>query len=98
MSYDRREYGRDSPHTESLAAIAIGQVVLRRRSRVGLTQRALAARSGLRRQYLGDVERGRVNPSLATLIDIASGLGTRLSTLIAEAEALMEKRSSSSCS
>lgn len=68
----------------------LGRAVLRYRVRAGMTQRTLAAQSGLRRQYIGQVERGRVNPSLATLVEIASGLGTRLSALIAEAERSIE--------
>lgn len=71
-------------------AIALGRVVLVSRARAGMTQKALASRSGLRRQYLGEVERGRVNPSLATIFEIANGLGRRPSVLLAEVEALME--------
>jgi transcriptional regulator with XRE-family HTH domain len=82
---------------DKLDAFALGQAVLLCRARTGMTQRALAAQSGLRRQYLGEVERGRVNPSFATLTDIANGLGTRLSTLIAEAEASTEGGSNLSC-
>ena len=36
--------------------------------------------------YLSDIERGRQNPSLRKIEDLASALGVRVSTLIAEAE------------
>ena len=39
-----------------------------------LSQEALADRCGLHRTYIGQLERGCVNPTLATLLTIAGGL------------------------
>lgn len=47
-----------------------------------LTQQELADKCGLNRNYIGMLERGERNPSYATLLKIAHGLGTSLSNLI----------------
>jgi transcriptional regulator with XRE-family HTH domain len=44
----------------------------------GLTQEGLADRSGLDRSYVGGVERGERNPTLAAIEKIADGLGISL--------------------
>ena len=51
-----------------------------------LTQRDLASLSGLRRQHIWEIERGRANPSLITIASVARGLDLRTSELMAEAE------------
>lgn len=52
-----------------------------RRAR-NLTQEELAHRAGMDVTYLSDLERGRWNPSLAMLIDLAHGLGVHPSKLL----------------
>jgi transcriptional regulator with XRE-family HTH domain len=52
------------------------------RKRHGWTQEALAARLGLDRTYLSDVENGRMNVSLVNLEIIAQGFGKSLSQLL----------------
>jgi transcriptional regulator with XRE-family HTH domain len=45
------------------------------------TQKVLAERSRLPRTYITDLEGGRRNPSLRTLIRVASALGAQLKDL-----------------
>ncbi len=52
----------------------------------GWSQEALAERADLNRSYLGEVERGRVIPSLATAQKLALALGILLSQLLAHCE------------
>ena len=41
----------------------------------GWTQEELAERSGLSQQYLSDLERGKRNPTIVTIHEIAQALG-----------------------
>lgn len=61
------------PAPELRAAVAERVRVERARQR--LTQEELAHRSGLSRVYIGAVERGEVNCSVAVLAQIAAALG-----------------------
>ena len=47
----------------------------------GLSQEALAFKSGMHRTYLGGIERGERNPSLKNITAIAKALGVSLSQL-----------------
>jgi len=67
------------------AAIQIGERVRQLRRERGLTLEALAGRSGVSRAMLSKVERGERQPTLATAVRIAAGLGVTLSQLM-EAE------------
>ena len=53
----------------------VGQNVKRIRLRTGLTQEQFAAKSGFSQQYLSTLERGRRNPSIVTLYELATALG-----------------------
>jgi transcriptional regulator with XRE-family HTH domain len=68
----------------------LGAVVRQRRLALGMSQDAFAARAGVHRTYMGGVERGERNVSLANLRKIALALEAPLSTLFLEAEALAE--------
>jgi transcriptional regulator with XRE-family HTH domain len=48
-----------------------------------LTQEQLAERAGLSDKFLGEVERGRGNPTLTTLAALGDALGVRLVDLLA---------------
>jgi transcriptional regulator with XRE-family HTH domain len=56
------------------------------RDQQGWSQELLAEKADLNRSYLGEVERGRVIPSLATAGKLASALGISLSGLLAHSE------------
>jgi len=63
------------PKPISPATGAFGARVRTRREALGLSQEALAARSGVHWTFLGQVERGRRNLSLHNLLKLAAGLG-----------------------
>ena len=60
---------------------ALGQNIRKARRALKLSQEELAFRSGLHRTYLSDIERGARNPSFASLLTVARGLGTTVSEL-----------------
>lgn len=59
-----------------------GSALRRRRLRMNLSQEELAARVGIHRTYLADIERGARNVSLVNLEKIATGLGISLAALL----------------
>jgi transcriptional regulator with XRE-family HTH domain len=65
---------------------AFGRAVKAARDEQGLTQAALAKKSGLHVSYLSGVETGQRNPSLTALSQMAKALGLKLSELVDRAE------------
>ena len=63
-----------------------GVAVRHFREAQGWSQELLAEKADLNRSYLGEVERGRVIPSLATAHKLASALNISLSSLLAHCE------------
>lgn len=63
---------------------AFGRTVSRLRRANGLTQEALAEAAGLHRTYVGAVERGERNVSLANIVRIARALGVAPGSLLGE--------------
>ena len=53
----------------------VGDNCARIRKELGYTQEQLAERSGLSQQYLSDLERGKRNPTVVTVYEIAQALG-----------------------
>jgi transcriptional regulator with XRE-family HTH domain len=53
----------------------VGSNFARIRRERGLTQGQVAERSGFSRQYLSELERGRRNPTIATLFELAQAMG-----------------------
>jgi transcriptional regulator with XRE-family HTH domain len=53
----------------------VGRNFARLRREKGLTQEDVEARSGYSQQYLSGLERGKRNPSVITLFEIAQALG-----------------------
>lgn len=53
----------------------VGRNFARLRREKGLTQEDVEARSGYSQQYLSDLERGKRNPSVITIYEIAQALG-----------------------
>ena len=66
---------------------AIGRNVSRLRRARGLSQEELAHAAELRQAYLSQLEAGKRNPTIRTLIRIAEALGVPLSGLIDEPKA-----------
>ena len=62
----------------------VGRNAARLRQEAGLTQEQLAERSGLSQQYISGLERGRRNPTVVTLYELASALGVSHVELVRE--------------
>jgi transcriptional regulator with XRE-family HTH domain len=79
---DRRRL--DSPHRHPLLE-HFGLAVRRLREQRALTREDVASGSGLSSVYIGNIERGEVNPTLLTQVKLARGLGVSLDTIVAAA-------------
>ncbi len=64
----------------------LGALVRERREALDLTQEALAAKAGMNRSYVGDIERGARNIALTNLVKLAAALDFRLADLIRQLE------------
>ncbi|WP_370198128.1 helix-turn-helix domain-containing protein [Roseibium sp.] len=53
----------------------VGRNLARLRREQGLTQEELEARSGFSQQYLSGIERGKRNPTVITIYELAQALG-----------------------
>jgi DNA-binding XRE family transcriptional regulator len=60
---------------------ALGRNICRARRALNISQAELAFRCGLHRTYLSGIERGARNPSFASLLAVARGLGSNVSEL-----------------
>lgn len=65
--------------------ILLGNAIKSRRSALGISQEELAARAGLHRTYVSDLERGARNPSLESVQKLAGALELSLPSLFQEA-------------
>jgi transcriptional regulator with XRE-family HTH domain len=65
---------------------AIGMAIRELREQRGLTQEALASEAATTLSTLSLIERGRANPTWATVHDIAAALGVSISELAKRAE------------
>lgn len=66
--------------------LAISDVIKERRSSLGVSQHELGQRADLHRTYISDIEAGRRNLSLKSLVRLAEGLGLSVSDLVKIAE------------
>lgn len=73
-------------------AAFIGPAVRKHREVMRLSQEELGERAGVDRTYIGQVERGRRNPTMVSLQRIAHGLGLELDVLVASARELAAGR------
>ena len=88
---------RESPHTHGRSEIWTRSEVVEAyetyrvnlaerlrayRQRAGLSQEALAERSGVHAKHIQRIERCKCNPKLATLVALAVGLGIEVRTLL----------------
>jgi len=53
----------------------VGRNFARLRRERNLTQEEVASRSGFSQQYISDLERGRRNPTVVTLFELAQAIG-----------------------
>jgi transcriptional regulator with XRE-family HTH domain len=70
-------------HSMSPAATQLGEKVRRARVELGLSQENIAELAQMHVTNYGKIERGIANPSLVTILRIASVLGTDVATLTA---------------
>lgn len=69
------------------AAVAFGKVLRRMRRGAALTQEQLGFEADLRRTYVSILELGEQQPSLSTILKIASALGCSAAELMIQVEA-----------
>ena len=78
----------------------VGRNVKRIRLRNDLTQEQFAESSGFTQQYISDLERGRRNPTVVTLFELAQALGVGHVELVTpddEALASLASRAAHAC-
>ena len=69
------------------AARSVGQALRERRTASGVTMRQLADRVGVSTSLVSQIETGKVNPSVGTLVSLVTALGLSLDELFFDAEA-----------
>ena len=62
----------------------VGENVARVRLDRGMTQEQLADRSGFSQQYISGLERGRRNPTIVTIFELAEELGVSCIDLVSD--------------
>jgi transcriptional regulator with XRE-family HTH domain len=70
------------PPTIDAELRALAAAIREIRARQQLSQERVAARGGVGRKYVGQIERSEITPSFAALVGIARGLDVPLSELI----------------
>ncbi len=80
------DYSRVKRNKARIAAQAFGAAVRTTRVRLGITQETLAEQSQLDRSYISGIESGVRNPTVASIVRIASALHVRPSDLFLIAE------------
>ncbi len=71
-------------HTKPHVKRRFGLAVKKRRLELNISQEELAARAGLHRTYISDIERGARNLSLENIEKVANGLELEMSTLFSK--------------
>lgn len=74
------------PRPEEALTKAFGEVLRDARLDAKLSQEELAARSGLHRTYISQLERGIKSPSLVVVFGLARTLGLQANELVRRAE------------
>ncbi|MDA9453566.1 XRE family transcriptional regulator [Bradyrhizobium sp. CCBAU 11445] len=70
----------------------VGRNFARLRKQKRFTQEKFAEASGFTQQYISDLERGRRNPTVVTLFELASTLGVSHVDLVLPDEEVREER------
>ena len=74
---------------------AFGTVLQRRRTIIGISQEELAFRCELDRSFISLLERGKSSPTLKSIALLSKQLGVLPSTIIREAEDILQKNDQS---
>lgn len=74
---------RKSTDSKIVQVVEFGERIRERRNSLEISQEQLADRIRMHRTYIGHVERGEVNPTLVTMLQLAAGLGVEAAELIA---------------
>ena len=80
-----QRHSRQHPTPEK----AFAKVLRSARTERGLSQEQLGFESGYHRTYIGMLERGLMNPTLRTILSVASALETPAGELVGRVEALV---------
>jgi DNA-binding XRE family transcriptional regulator len=75
---------RDHIKTEYDKVFGIGERIAERREELGLTQGQVAKRAGVGQTEICRIERGKANPTRATLEKIATALEARLDLVVVQ--------------
>lgn len=75
-----------TPEQEERRRLELGRRVKALRERMRMSGSLLAMKIGVSRGYIGDIENGRVNPSLDVLRRLAEALETTVAHLVGEEE------------
>jgi transcriptional regulator with XRE-family HTH domain len=70
------------PPTIDAELRALAAAIREIRARQQLSQERVAAKGGVGRKYVGQIERAEITPSFAALVAVADGLGVALSEVI----------------
>lgn len=70
------------PPTIDAELRALAAAIREIRARQQLSQERVAAKGGVGRKYVGQIERAEITPSFAALVAVALGLGVPLSEVI----------------
>ena len=68
--------------------VSLGKLVKTLRKEAGLTQECLAARADIDNSLISRIERGKRNPTWATLSRLSQGLGVPMWALVKRADEL----------
>lgn len=67
----------------------LGEVIVERRKRLGMTQDELSELSGINRAFISNIEKGKRNPSIGAVASLAKGLKLKTSLLLSKCEKQM---------
>jgi transcriptional regulator with XRE-family HTH domain len=70
----------------TILLLGLGRAIRDARAELRISQEELSLRTGVHRNYIGGIERGERNPSVATVAKLAAALEVTPSQLLAEAE------------
>ena len=73
----------------------VGENFARLRKERGLTQEQVEERSGFSQWYISSLERGRRNPTIISLYELANAIGVRVADLIADEATAVDESGSS---